>query len=65
MIKINGKECSDVVGMTVSAFLKREGYSEKFIAVECNDEIVPKLTYPERVLQDGDVLEVVQFVGGG
>ena len=35
------------------------------IAVERNGEIVPRRTYGETVLQDGDVLEIVSFVGGG
>jgi len=35
------------------------------IAVERNEEIVPKAKYAETVLADGDVVEVVNFVGGG
>ena len=35
------------------------------IAVERNEEIVPKATYAEVMLQDSDVLEVVHFMGGG
>lgn len=35
------------------------------IAVECNGSIVPKTSYEEKLLEDGDSLEVVSFVGGG
>ena len=35
------------------------------IAVERNGEIIPKTSYQDIILQDGDVLEVVSFVGGG
>ena len=40
-------------------------YNPKRIAVERNGEIVPKAAYGETILQDGDVIEVVNFVGGG
>ena len=35
------------------------------IAVELNEEIVAKADYDKTTLKDGDVLEVVSFVGGG
>ncbi|MDE6148769.1 MAG: sulfur carrier protein ThiS [Ruminococcus sp.] len=64
MVKINGND-SDVSGMTISQYLKTTDYDLKFIAVECNEEIVPKAQYDETVIQNGDVIEVVSFVGGG
>ena len=35
------------------------------VAVELNRTIVPRSEHGERTLADGDVLEVVTFVGGG
>ena len=35
------------------------------LAVEINGEIVPRSRWPERQLQDGDRVEVIQAVGGG
>lgn len=35
------------------------------IAVERNGEIVPRTAWASVILQSGDKLEVVQFVGGG
>lgn len=64
MVKINGALC-DVAGKTVSEYLATTNYDPKRIAVECNGEIVPKAQYDAAVLQDGDTLEVVSFVGGG
>lgn len=64
MIKING-EPKEVQGMILSAYLAQEGYQPGRIAVECNEEIVPKAEYDKKILQDGDVLEIVSFVGGG
>jgi thiamine biosynthesis protein ThiS len=35
------------------------------VAVERNGEIVPRAQWVETRVEDGDKLEVVQFVGGG
>jgi thiamine biosynthesis protein ThiS len=35
------------------------------VAVERNREILPKASYGSTALEDGDELEVVEFVGGG
>ena len=64
MIKING-EIEEVQGLTLTDYLAKEGYQMARVAVECNGEIVPKAEYSAKILQDGDVLEVVNFVGGG
>lgn len=64
MVKINGTEL-DAAGKSLAEYLAEAGYDPKRIAVEKNDEIVPKAQYAATVLQDGDSLEVVSFVGGG
>ena len=51
--------------MTISQYLKTTDYDLKFIAVERNEEIVPKSQFDETIIQNGDVIEVVSFVGGG
>ena len=64
MITINGEE-KNCAGMTLAQYLETTAYDPRRIAVEKNGEIVPKAAYAETVLQDGDVVEVVSFVGGG
>ncbi|MCD8197211.1 MAG: sulfur carrier protein ThiS [Lachnospiraceae bacterium] len=64
MVKINGNP-EDVDGMTLLTYLQREGYTLDRLAVECNEQIVPKSDYGNQLLADGDVLEIVSFVGGG
>ena len=64
MLKINGKEY-DFAGRTVQEVITELGYEKSRIAVERNEMIVPKATYEETILADGDSLEVVSFVGGG
>lgn len=64
MILING-EAADVAGQTLADYLTASGYDIQRVAVERNLEIVPKSGYQNTILQDGDTLEVVSFVGGG
>lgn len=64
MVRINGKAC-DAAGRTVAEYLADAGYDVKRIAVERNGEVIPRSCYDSVVLQDGDDVEVVSFVGGG
>ena len=64
MVKINGEELK-VAGKSVSEYLATTNYDPKRIAVERNGDIVPKAQYDKTMLCDGDVVEVVSFVGGG
>ena len=64
MVKINGTEL-DAAGKTVAEYLETTDYNRSRIAVERNGEIVPKSDYDSTLLNDGDVVEVVSFVGGG
>ena len=64
MVKINGGELN-IAGKTIAEYLAATNYDPKRIAVERNGDIVPKAKYGETMLEDGDSLEVVSFVGGG
>ncbi len=64
MVKVNGTEWN-MAGKTISEFLAATDYDPKRIAVERNGDIVFKSQYEDTVLEDGDTLEVVSFVGGG
>jgi sulfur carrier protein len=64
MVKING-ELLEKDGKTVTEMLADMNISGQRVAVELNEEIVPKAKYDETVLKDGDHVEVVRFVGGG
>ena len=64
MVTINGEQVL-AAGNRLSEYLTEQEYNVKRIAVERNGEIVPKAQYEETILQEGDTLEVVSFVGGG
>ena len=65
MIIVNGKEINLTEDTTVAEYLEQNQYQVKRIAVELNGDILPKYSYSDTMLKDGDRLEVVRFVGGG
>jgi sulfur carrier protein len=50
---------------TLAALVETLGMKVDRVAVELNREIVPRDLWAETVLNEGDRLEVVHFVGGG
>jgi len=64
MVKVNGLEV-DIAGKTISEYIATTNYDPKRIAVERNGDIVFKSQYDVTVLEEGDSLEIVSFVGGG
>ncbi len=64
MVIINGS-AENAAGITVAEYISKTDYNKNRVAVEINGEIVPKLLYNETVINDGDTVEIVGFVGGG
>jgi sulfur carrier protein len=62
---INGLPQTLPATMSVAQLVEKLGYTGKRIALERNGEIVPRSTYENVQLADGDILEVVVAVGGG
>jgi thiazole synthase len=64
-IYLNGDPKSLNAAQSVQALLRDLGLDPAKVAVERNLEIVPKSTFAEVMLNDGDRIEIVHFVGGG
>jgi thiamine biosynthesis protein ThiS len=62
---VNGEVREAPEAASLARLLAFIGVDPAKVAVERNREIVPRSTYAETVLADGDRLEIVQFVGGG
>jgi thiamine biosynthesis protein ThiS len=62
---LNGKDCETEAGSLLPAYLESQGLNPARVAVERNKEVVPRAEHPDLVIAEGDVFEVVQFVGGG
>lgn len=64
-ITVNGEARDIVAGQTLATLLVAIGLDTRKVAVERNEEIVPRSTYAVVALQPGDRLEIVHFIGGG
>lgn len=65
LVMLNGEEQELADGVTVHQLVDQLDLSERRIAVEVNRDIVPREAYASRALRDGDVVEIVHFIGGG
>ena len=64
-VVINGQPRSVNAGTTITGLLELLGLGERRVAVERNREVVPRALHATTVLDSGDRLELVTFVGGG
>ena len=64
-VTINGDEKSFDKSMTVNALMLELGLTQGRIALEKNREIVPRSTFDDVLIVDGDEMEIVHFIGGG
>ena len=65
MITVNGEKRTLENPVTVTECLKACNYVPVQVVVELNEEIIKRETYDTTVLKDGDVVEILQFMGGG
>jgi thiamine biosynthesis protein ThiS len=64
-IRLNG-EPHDLAGpLSVTALLTELGIDPRRVAVEHNQIVVRRAAYESTLVQEGDEVEVVNFVGGG
>jgi sulfur carrier protein len=62
---VNGAPRDVPDGITVLALVEHLGLTEGPVAVERNLDVVPRAEHANTILYDGDVVEIVHFVGGG
>ncbi|KQS01850.1 thiazole synthase [Sphingomonas sp. Leaf357] len=64
-IRVNGEHRRIAAGLTIAQLAADLGLVPEKVAVERNLEIVPRSTLADVMVEDGDELEIVHFVGGG
>ena len=64
-IKLNNepKDVSD--GLSIGQLIDQLELKRQFVAVELNQELIPRENHDGHQLSDGDEVEIVTFVGGG
>lgn len=63
-VRVNGEVRQVPAGTTVRALIESLGLQGP-VAVERNEQIVPRAQHATTTLTDGDVIEIVHLVGGG
>jgi thiamine biosynthesis protein ThiS len=64
-IRINGEEREIAEGLSIAALLEELQIRPGRVVVELNRDIVSRTVLASTSLRDGDILEIVHFVGGG
>jgi sulfur carrier protein len=64
-LTVNGAPREVPDGLTVQGLVVHLGLGAGPVAVERNLEVVPRAEHAKAFLREGDVIEIVHFVGGG
>ena len=67
-LTINGEVRDVALGggaPVISALLEVLGLADRRVAVEVNERVIRRALHTDYTLGDGDVVEIVHFVGGG
>ena len=64
-VRLNGKEREIERGQSVRALLESLDLHPDMVVVELNRDILERRSYADVVVEDGDTMELVHFVGGG
>jgi len=64
-IVINGIKKNYKTNLTLEALLIDLGHVNKKVAVEINKEIIPRSQLKNKLVVDGDKIEIINAVGGG
>ena len=64
-IIINGVEKNYTSDLTLETLLIELGHANKKVAVEVNEEIIPRSELRNKLVVDGDKIEIINAVGGG
>ena len=64
-IRINGEQKEIVDGLNIAGLLDEREIRPGRVVVELNRTIISRVAQESTSLREGDVLEIVHFVGGG
>jgi sulfur carrier protein len=64
-ISVNGDIRELQHSVTLSELVEILDLGERRIAIEVNEELVPRSVFPDHALHDGDRVEIVHAIGGG
>ncbi len=62
---LNGEACEVPLEIKLDHLLELFSLPSQRIAIELNKSVIPRTDWPQTIINDGDKIEVVHFVGGG
>ena len=63
-VRVNGEPRAVPAGCSIAQMLEAIGLNPARVAVERNLAVVPRSTFADVEVRDGDAFEIVHFVGG-
>lgn len=64
-LSVNGEPRRIAAGSTAADLVAELGFAARPVAVEVNEQVVPRARLGDCILREGDCLEIVTLVGGG
>ncbi|HEX5694004.1 MAG TPA: sulfur carrier protein ThiS [Arenimonas sp.] len=64
-IMLNGQPTDVAPDTTVGGLLEHAGLAGRKVAVEVNQEVVPRSRHEAHALAEGDRVEIIHAIGGG
>jgi len=65
LIQVNGESREVSEQVSLQELLHRLAIPRDRVAIELNEEVIRRAEWPAAILQEGDKVEIVHFVGGG
>ena len=64
-IIVNGEKKEATPGMSVTEYVTSIGFNPETVVVEYNSRILAREDYNSQIIEDGCILELIRFIGGG
>ncbi len=64
-IIVNGEKKEAETGTSVTEYVKSLGFDPETVVVEYNEQVLKREDYSTKILEEGCVLELIRFIGGG
>ncbi len=64
-IQLNNESKEIDAGTSIGQLIDQLDLKRQFVAVELNQELIPRERHDEHSLSEGDAVEIVTLVGGG
>ncbi|MBS3899891.1 MAG: sulfur carrier protein ThiS [Dethiobacter sp.] len=64
-VKVNGRQETLPENYTITQLLSQKELDASYVVVQLNFEIIERSLLSETILNEGDQLEILKFLGGG